>query len=380
MLKRRELLQLVASGTALSSLGGGVAHAQGLGTDYDVIVIGAGVAGLAAAERLLALDGEIKVLVLEARERIGGRVHSIDLEETSRNAELGALYLLDEVDSDWPVIDDFGLTVETFDDGRRSLVPGMGALVRALANSSSGQVQLSSEVKEIFWREGLVGVSYSNRGLSSAVTARRLVISLPAGVLRDAPPAMTPPMSAEKLLALKELTAEHAVTVAMQFSSEHARLRDGLDQWSAETATSRFRATAEPNGHLLLETQFFGARAAPLAGQPEAVLSALALRGFGDVLEPGVDVQDARWIESTDWLADRFARGATTVPRSSAEHLTLAENMGNTVFFAGEATADPAQVGTVHGAFASGIRAAREVAASLGIESQSDDPVILELL
>jgi uncharacterized protein with NAD-binding domain and iron-sulfur cluster len=54
--------------------------------------------------------------------------------------------------------------------------------------------------------------------------------------------------------------------------------------------------------------------------------------------------------------------------------------MGNTVFFAGEATADPAQVGTVHGAFASGIRAAREVAASLGIESQSDDPVILELL
>ncbi|MGH8641453.1 MAG: FAD-dependent oxidoreductase, partial [Burkholderiales bacterium] len=40
--------------------------------DYDVIIIGAGAAGLAAASEL-APSG-LRVLVLEARDRIGGRV------------------------------------------------------------------------------------------------------------------------------------------------------------------------------------------------------------------------------------------------------------------------------------------------------------------
>ena len=44
-------------------------------TTYDIIVIGAGVAGLAAAGRLVAAGK--RVIVLEARDRIGGRIHTI---------------------------------------------------------------------------------------------------------------------------------------------------------------------------------------------------------------------------------------------------------------------------------------------------------------
>ena len=44
--------------------------------DYvDVIVIGAGIAGLAAASELA--EAGLSITVLEARDRIGGRIHTI---------------------------------------------------------------------------------------------------------------------------------------------------------------------------------------------------------------------------------------------------------------------------------------------------------------
>ena len=53
---------------------------------WDVIVVGAGVSGLAAAAALVQA-GLQRVLVLEARDRIGGRIHTIDLQpETDASA------------------------------------------------------------------------------------------------------------------------------------------------------------------------------------------------------------------------------------------------------------------------------------------------------
>lgn len=54
-------------------------------TETDVIIIGAGAAGLMAA-RTLAKGGRM-VLVLEARDRVGGRIHTVD------DAELGAEFI-----------------------------------------------------------------------------------------------------------------------------------------------------------------------------------------------------------------------------------------------------------------------------------------------
>jgi monoamine oxidase len=57
----------------------------------NVIIIGAGAAGLMAA-RLLAKAGK-KVIVLEARGRTGGRIHSIDDASFFNGAELGAEFV-----------------------------------------------------------------------------------------------------------------------------------------------------------------------------------------------------------------------------------------------------------------------------------------------
>lgn len=49
------------------------------GLQYDVVIIGAGVSGLAAASKLLKQRRALKVLVLEGRNRLGGRTYSVPL-------------------------------------------------------------------------------------------------------------------------------------------------------------------------------------------------------------------------------------------------------------------------------------------------------------
>jgi monoamine oxidase len=46
-------------------------------TNCDVIIIGAGVAGMAAAHDLVKA-GITNILILEAQERIGGRTHTVN--------------------------------------------------------------------------------------------------------------------------------------------------------------------------------------------------------------------------------------------------------------------------------------------------------------
>ena len=48
-----------------------------LSSEVDVAVIGAGAAGIGAARRI-GEAGSISALVLEARDRVGGRVHTIE--------------------------------------------------------------------------------------------------------------------------------------------------------------------------------------------------------------------------------------------------------------------------------------------------------------
>ena len=61
--------------------------------NFDVVILGAGISGLAAA-KVLSKEG-LKVVVLEARDRVGGRIHTITppLGTISYPIDLGASYL-----------------------------------------------------------------------------------------------------------------------------------------------------------------------------------------------------------------------------------------------------------------------------------------------
>lgn len=79
--------------------------------DYQIIVIGAGAAGLSAARCLQ--DAGWEVLVLEARHRIGGRVHT-DYNFASHPIELGAEYINGENVIIWEWVKRYGLKTFPF--------------------------------------------------------------------------------------------------------------------------------------------------------------------------------------------------------------------------------------------------------------------------
>ena len=85
-------------------------------TQYDVIIVGAGYAGLTAAQNLIAANQ--KVLLLEARERVGGRVYTKILDDGSY-VDLGGAWVGPSQDRIYALAKQYGVeTFKTFDEGK----------------------------------------------------------------------------------------------------------------------------------------------------------------------------------------------------------------------------------------------------------------------
>jgi monoamine oxidase len=80
-----------------------------MSNDADVIVIGAGAAGLAAARQLVQRGKS--TIVLEARERIGGRIYTVRDANTSVPIELGAEFVHGTAESTRHLIDESRLAM-----------------------------------------------------------------------------------------------------------------------------------------------------------------------------------------------------------------------------------------------------------------------------
>lgn len=62
---------------------------------FDVVIVGAGMSGLEAAH--CAKKARLSFAVVEARDRIGGKVWSVPLSSGRGNADLGAAWINDEL-------------------------------------------------------------------------------------------------------------------------------------------------------------------------------------------------------------------------------------------------------------------------------------------
>jgi len=118
-----------------------------------------------------------------------------------------------------------------------------------------------------------------------------------------------------------------------------------------------------------------GVRAEQLSGLGSAAIMRRGLEAlqhvFGIPLETLRDLVQESFVH--DWQSDPYCRGAYSYPLAGGREaaLRLAAPAGNTLFFAGEATDCNGHNGTVHGAIASGQRAAAELLSCGGLGPQA---------
>ena len=404
-------------------------------------MIGAGAAGLAAADAL-ARAGR-SVLVLEARDRVGGRCWTRRMPGLDIPVELGAEFLHGEARPTHALLRRAGLAAidswrvqrrfdgrrlspaSSFDEARRSVegavlhedvsferflaarrLPektkayarmmvegfdaadprrvsarsiieewseggeldathprpegGYGRLMDWLAEkliSRNVRIQLGAVVREVHWKRGVVEMRGSFLGKAFEIHAGRAVVTLPLGVLQSNAVRFSP--SIRKRDPLSKLASGPVVRVAMRFhEAVWQRRAPGVAFFHSQGTPFPTIWTPLPLRAPLMTAWAGGPKAARLRGLSNAKLIAEALRTVRTAF-PEARLAGAL---AHDWSRDPYARGGYSyllVGGGDARE-RLAAPVGDTLFFAGEAT-DSVEAGTVSGALRSGRRAAREI-------------------
>lgn len=253
------------------------------------------------------------------------------------------------------------------------VVQGYDRLPQELARDLGGAIRLSTPVTEIAWERGGAELTLQpEAGGTGRVQARAAVITLPVGVLQARP---------EESGGLRLSPDPPRIRKALDGIAMGSVLR--LAFWFRELPWDQERLSflhlgggpfnvwwsAYPLRWPLAVAWSGGPPAKALAGKTREEIESTALTALAEQL--GVTTRRVKsrvlgaW--SHDWDADPHARGAYSYARVGGAEAakTLARPVEGTLFFAGEATDSEGRTGTVEGAIATGLRAARQVEAAL---------------
>jgi monoamine oxidase len=436
---------------------------------FDVVVVGAGAAGLAAARELRRRGAS--VVVLEARDRIGGRIHTLHDERLPLPVELGAEFVHGEAPRTRRILAEAGLTtcdiggehrtaragkiartapwlaidrvlgrisrrgrdrscaehlaglrdrlpasdlraarefVEGFhaadprDLSAQSIAPGPGEratgtavhsarvlggydqLPRWLARELEGAIRLRSPVEAIAWRRGRVELTLAAGAPGERrVAARAAVVTVPLGALAAPVTGVgglrfePEPVPLRRALDRLAMGAVMRLVVAFRDAPwsavPKARADGGLERLSfLHTPGGRVGVwwTAYPLEWPLAVAWSGGPPAAALAVSGPKRVETTAIAELAAALGIPRRAVTSRVQEAWqhDWHGDPWSRGAYSYARvgGAGAARALARPVEETLFFAGEATDGGGRTGSVEGALASGLRAARQVGRTLG--------------
>ena len=429
--------------------------------ECDVLIIGAGVAGLACARELLRAGRRVRII--EARDRVGGRILTARPAGWEIPAELGAEFIHGVPREVLEVFEQNGLPFYDVDDGHFSRVagahrdagfwemlsdamasvrgagkdrsvaeflrekgakwkpekralftsyvqgfhaadldamgqrglaeaedtgdeelngkslfrPGAGydRFVAALGQGLDGHTDLLTTAREIRWRAGRVEITARTAdGHDLEYVAARAVVTLPVGVLRARPelPAGVQfeprPPQLDRMLSAVHMG--HAMRIVCRFRKRFWEELNDKPVSFMHTGPGRDFPTwwtAQPVRAPILTAWQGGPRVAELAALPEGDRVRIAIESLAYLL--GMPVARVRrelvsWVMH-DWSNDPYSLGAYSYLGidGSAHVAGLTKPLKKTLSFAGEALQRDSSRGTVHGAFMSGVRSARQILA-----------------
>jgi len=325
LLSRRDLL-LSGSAFALTGIAG---------THYDVLVVGAGAAGIAAARTIRAAGGS--ALILEASHRVGGRVAGSVLSNVSRR-ECGLHALVAR--SGASTIAATSLPMRRMRDespfaatyaAMLTALIGAGELVR---DGSARDMHVYDAVRALRERDGFRG-ALALLGIDDEYRASLLDYHLVAN--RAASPFVFP--------------ADDTLIVPSGLHTVLADVAKGVPV----VRDARVTAIAYRGGEAVLRTEkgeTYRARRA-IVTVPAGVLASRAI-AFSPALPETIAAAVAALPMG---VFGRVASSYATVGNAGARS-ALARHVDGTLWFAGEATAPPG-FGCVEGAWESGAAAAR---------------------
>jgi monoamine oxidase len=432
----------------------------------DVLIIGAGVAGLAGAG-MLSRAG-VRVLVLEARDHIGGRIATIHPAGLNVAIELGAEFVHGRPPETFELINDSnlkisriqgepfcsseaglapcdfwsriekvlekmkkeGLPQQSFDafvrslrdpqitekdkraacnyvrgfhaahpeeisvqsliegieaedeidgDSQFRLPQGYDCLVTALNDKldrEHSRIQLNAAVKSVTWKPDCVTVeAKSSTAAEQRFTARKVLLTVPLGLLKpdDRHSAINfdPPLTA-KFPALSRLRVGHIIRVVLVFRSRFWTELEA-DGRTLQKMTFLFSGdedfptwwTLYPIEEPVLTAWSPADSAERLSKLNDQEICERAIQSLARVLHISLERCRTELVTAYthNWQTDPYSRGAYSYVASggSEAQRELAAPLNGTLFFAGEATNFQGHHGTVHGAIASGYRAAKEI-------------------
>ena len=255
-------------------------------------------------------------------------------------------------------------------DHQYRIASGYESLVRTVAeriDCKRCDFVMNTPVHEIVWRHGEVIARTS----AEEYLAPRTIVTLPLGVLKSNSVAFSPSLK-EKQNAMSFLEMGPVIRVSLCFQEKFWE-RD------PEVADLSFLFTDDPQfptwwtSNPLPYPMLTGWAAGPYAGvhtgrsKDDIVRSAVqSLARITEIAEPELRKQMTESFMH-DWQADPFSRGAYSYAAVGGMDAakTLAAPVENTLYFAGEATNSDGYNGTVHGAIATGLRAAKELLQSM---------------
>jgi monoamine oxidase len=199
--------------------------------------------------------------------------------------------------------------------------------------------------------------------------AEQAVITLPLAVLQANIVNFNPPLP-EKEEAAKQLIMGHVIKVILCFHSRFWEERGISNLAFLHARDQKFPTwwTTHPVVSPILVGWAGGPAAEALEGWDDDDVLNVAVESLAHAVKmsPRTLMGELRSFIVADWQADPFSLGAYSYIPVGAIRApwALSEPVANTLFFAGEATNIDGHFGTVHGAIATGYRAADEVLAS----------------